>query len=180
MVANVENEIRRAFEIGDLLALRSLVQTHRYEVELSDVWRLQAAGEGKFSEEVMFKFMEYLIFSGCGVTQLSSGDHWQTLLHRARYPSLVQLYVDHGADVDALDHEGMTPLCRAVENNLPDVVSALLRCDADRYIVCRTMTGAQLATNLSRKDCEVALSGFAVDLNACLANDSPGDSSYSW
>jgi uncharacterized caspase-like protein len=46
-------------------------------------------------------------------------------------PQDVQGAIDNGADINALDNEGSTPLMYAAEYNNPDVVTTLLRAGAD-------------------------------------------------
>ena len=48
-----------------------------------------------------------------------------------RHAEIVTILCDHGADVNARDREGLTPVMKAVATGLPDVVEALLRHDPD-------------------------------------------------
>jgi ankyrin repeat protein len=63
------------------------------------------------------------------------GDKW-TLLHWVfgLKPKLVQILLDHGADINALDAHHKTPLYRAVENGRLDLVRLLLGHGADVHI----------------------------------------------
>lgn len=75
--------------------------------------------------------LELLLASG---DQLDpNGRDWKALMYAIQYRSIdtAEILLQHGADVNARDDEGLTPLMRAARNNDQQALEMLLRYGAD-------------------------------------------------
>lgn len=147
MVSDVEKRIRAAYDSCDLPALIQLVKEGKYEVEDAAPWVLYLANEkNTFPADKMYNMMEYLIRNWCSpMLEMPMSGEKKTLLHCVRNPALVKLYVEYGADVNALDSDGATPLHRAVDAGRSTIVEALCDAHADIKAVWKTVTPLGLA-----------------------------------
>ena len=91
------------------------------------------------------KVATLLIESGIDVNWVSEYDG-ETPLHQAALPEMISLLMSHGANVNAKDKDGRTPLHKAVDNSArgwagmsPETVAALIAHGAD--VNARSMSG---------------------------------------
>jgi ankyrin repeat protein len=74
-----------------------------------------------------------------------------------RYSKIVDLLVQKGADIDAEDHQGVTPLFVAIDANSEAVVYGLLKYDADMSIIPQHITGSLITYAENNKKSEAVI-----------------------
>tara|TARA_B100000767_G_scaffold128662_1_gene122430 strand:- start:1504 stop:1893 length:390 start_codon:yes stop_codon:yes gene_type:complete len=105
----LSNPLETAVRSGNLPAIKALIEEGTYDVNAQ-------TGYMDYGMYCMYRFQ------------------WHTALHLAALygqPKVMRLLVEAGADVDAYDARGNTPLLIATEQRRTDVVMELIKLGAD-------------------------------------------------
>ena len=115
---------------------------------------LRVSGAEVFPNEDCFRVAQLLLECGADVDRRLRGENHETLLHRASYfleLKLVRMLVDYGANVNAEDNLGRTPLHRVSED------SSSYKSDMDRFGVAQHLMEHGAYANIPDKYRETPL-----------------------
>ncbi|XP_057325253.1 putative ankyrin repeat protein RF_0381 [Microplitis mediator] len=125
------------------------------------------------------KIWEILVNHGADVNALdeSTAENKQSLLHKAvkhRRVDLIQFLIDNGADLDAVDSTGVTPIFYSIKEYFPSrLLTLTLLLDAGADVNSKDLKGRtplHLACKYRRVDEAKILLKFGADINALSNN----------
>lgn len=136
--------VQEALKNVDLPAFKALVKAKQCQVEVASAWvvMLAVADNPKIkSESAIYQMMKYLLSNGSQANlELPMSGSKQTMLHVVKHASVVDLLLDHGADINAVNAKGATPLHIAVLSRRLSIVKSLMNHGANAYILYNNRT----------------------------------------
>jgi len=161
-------ELYSACKAGDLVKVKELVQ-NKNNLEFvnpeSKARPLHCAVSGGFTEIV-----RVLLAAGAEINAVIDDDYKETPLLIAvdcECKDIVRELLDHGANSEVIDSEGLTPLIIAVDRGNKDIVRELLARGANREVIgSEGLTPLQIASAVGNKDIVALLLGAKADIEA--------------
>ncbi|HVI39580.1 MAG TPA: ankyrin repeat domain-containing protein [Anaerovoracaceae bacterium] len=119
----IEDDFINAIMDGEIEEIKSLLEAHPDKLSIHDplaVWTLGEHYKGSYPINIAASFnqaevVKYLLEEGVMVDTVEVGE---TTLHLSTYAGSVEvatLLIEQGANLEAKDMDGNTPLCKAVE-----------------------------------------------------------------